>query len=99
MLLKNNRYQKSPPFEPQGEPGTFPGIRARPIRSLEGVVEHTLTKTDRLDHLAHHYYNDDRQWWRILDANPELGTGGELSHSDWVGRVILIPAANSPMAR
>ncbi|MCH8532475.1 MAG: hypothetical protein LAT65_16615 [Saccharospirillum sp.] len=99
MLLKNSRYHKTLPFEPQAEPGTFPGIRARQIRSLEGVVEHTLTRTDRLDHLAHHYYNDDRQWWRILDANPELGAGGELSHPDWVGRVILIPAANSPMAR
>lgn len=98
MLLKNSRYQKAPTFEPQGEAGSFAGIRTRRIQTLDGVVEHTWTKTDRLDQLAHHYYNDDRQWWRILDANPELGTGGELSHPDWVGRVILIPANHSSMA-
>ncbi|MHA7879039.1 MAG: hypothetical protein ACX931_04560 [Saccharospirillum sp.] len=99
MLMNNSRYKKTPPFEPVGEAATFPGIRTRDVRTLDGVVEHTLTRTDRLDHLAHHYYNDDRQWWRILDANPELGGGGLLSHPDWVGRVILIPGAQTSLAR
>ncbi|GHE20367.1 LysM peptidoglycan-binding domain-containing protein [Halomonas urumqiensis] len=93
MLLKKSRYTGARAFEPQGDPGTFPGLRARRIEPLEGVIEHTVTDGDRLDHLAHHYYNDNGQWWRIVDANPELLDGGRLMHPDWVGEVILIPAA------
>ena len=36
------------------------------------MIEHTVRIGDRLDLLARHYYNDGRQWWRILDANPEF---------------------------
>jgi hypothetical protein len=58
-----------------------------------GVLEHTLKSTDRLDLLALHYYNDSRKWWRILDANPEILCGADLSDPELVGTVILIPAA------
>lgn len=93
MLLKRSRYRHAKAFEPRNAQGTFPGLRAREIERLDGVIEHTVTDSDRLDHLAHHYYNDDSQWWRIVDANPELLDGGRLMHPGWVGEVILIPAA------
>ena len=94
MLLKKSRYQKNArPFEPQGEEGVFRGIRARNVTTLEGVIEHTICETDRLDHLAQHYYNDDRLWWRIVDANPKLLFADQLLGEEYIGEVILIPKA------
>jgi hypothetical protein len=91
MLVKKSRYNGGRFFEPQGQAGVFRGLRARPVTTLEGVIEHTITDTDRLDHLARHYYNDDRLWWRIIDANPQLLFADKLLGPDYVGRVILIP--------
>ncbi|MFY0991990.1 hypothetical protein [Halomonas sp. C05BenzN] len=91
MLPTSSRYQASRPFEPRDAPGTFPGHRARPVPTAEGMLEHRVDESDRLDRLALHYYNDDRLWWRILDANPELLSADELSGPDWIGRVLLIP--------
>lgn len=96
MLLKKSRYNfsqknKALPFEPVGVEGTFRGIRARAVELPEGVIEHTITETDRLDHLAQHYYNDVRLWWRIVDANPDLLFADHLLGPAYVGDVILIP--------
>ena len=91
MLVKKSRYNSSRFFEPQGQPGVFRGLRARNVTTLEGVIEHSITDTDRLDHLAHHYYGDYRLWWRIIDANPQLLFADKLLGEDYVGRVILIP--------
>ena len=91
MLLKQSRYQATRPFEPQAAPEVFRGRRARALQTLEGVIEHSITDTDRLDHLAQHYYGDDRLWWRIIDANPQLLFADQLLGEEYVGRVILIP--------
>lgn len=91
MFLKNSRYQNLPQFEPQGVDGVFRGIRSRQPAWPDGVIEHTITETDRLDRLAQHYYNDDRLWWRIVDANPDLLFADHLLGPDYVGDVILIP--------
>lgn len=97
MLLKKSRYAQARPFssEPTAGRPLFRGLRARQVNSLEGVIEHSICETDRLDHLAQHYYGDDRLWWRILDANPQLQYGDQLLGSDYVGRVILIPQAKA----
>ena len=42
------------------------------------VIEHEVTAGDRLDLLALHYYQNDRLWWRIADANPEFLFAGPL---------------------
>lgn len=105
--LKGTRYETARAFaagEAGGEP--FPGVRPRPIGAAEGVIEHTVRAGDRMDLLARHYYNDDRLWWRILDANPELLYGGDAVREreepgalegeirpSMVGRVIVIPRA------
>ena len=92
MLSRKSRYAGARSFT--GEDGrAFPGIRPRAIGAASGVVEHTVREGDRLDLLAQHYYNDDRLWWRILDANPEILHGGDAVAEEMVGRVILIPAA------
>lgn len=93
MLLKNSRYQKPITFQPAEDGTQFPGIRPRVIGPANGVVEHVVKRGERLDLLARHYYNDDRLWWRIVDANPEFVLGHRLLTEEMVGQVILIPKA------
>lgn len=94
MFLKNSRYKDARRFA-AAETGTVrcKGVRPRQIGEALGVVEHVIQEGDRLDLLARHYYSDDRLWWRILDANPDLQCGVEISLKDRAGEVILIPKA------
>ncbi len=92
MLLKKSRYKDAGPFEPRPDGSeVFAGLRPRVIGEAAGVVEHEVQATDRLDRLARHYYNNDRLWWRIVDANPQFVFGPDLLGADMAGRVILIP--------
>ena len=108
MFLKGSRYEAARPFVAEGGGTAFPGVQAREITAAAAVLEHTVQAGDRLDRLARHYYNDDRLWWRIVDANPEVFYGGDLlrERADalpvangtltldrMVGRTILIPRA------
>ena len=90
MFLKKSRYKNTSPFDPSED---FTGVRPREIGTASGVIEHTINSGDRLDLLARHYYNDDRLWWRILDANQDILHGGDLCITDRIGDTILIPRA------
>ena len=90
MRRKGSRYQNTRPFEGDN---AFPGFRERRIDQPEGILEHTVAASDRLDGLAGAYYKDDRRWWRILDGNPDFLYGFELLADDMHGDVVLIPAA------
>jgi nucleoid-associated protein YgaU len=90
MFARKSRYMQPAFFE---DGSSFPGVRPRRIGAAIGVVEHVVKSGDRLDLLARHYYNDDRLWWRILDANPDILHGGSLIGADREGEIILIPKA------
>ena len=94
MLLKDSRYKGARRFEPEAD-GTVrcKGTRPRAIGPAVGVLEHVVQEGERLDLLARHYYGDARLWWRILDANPDLLSGVELSLRERAGEIILIPKA------
>ena len=62
----------------RGRQRAFPGVRPREIGPAPGVPRARRPAGDRLDLLARHYYNDDRLWWRIVDANPEVLFGGDM---------------------
>ncbi len=98
MLHKDSRYKNNQTFTP-AEDGSqeFAGMRPRTIGPATGVVEHRVKAGDRLDLLARHYYNDDRLWWRIVDANPEVLYGGDLVVPEMEGQAILIPRAREPL--
>jgi hypothetical protein len=102
--FKSTRYRAASAFQPDANGhSVFPGIRARPIGSAEGVLEHQLKEGERLDLLALNYYNDSRLWWRIVDANPQLLCGLDVSisrsiHRELVGSIILIPRADDGRA-
>ena len=76
---KGSRYEKTRHFAPDDN-GELPfaGVRARSIGPATPVVEHEVTAGERLDLLALHYYQDDRLWWRIADANPEFLFAGPM---------------------
>lgn len=92
MFLKKSRYQEARSFDPLAD-GTevFSGIRARKIKPATGVIEYQVKTGDRLDHLAQQYYNNDRLWWRIVDANPDIVFAGNMLSEAMNGSVILIP--------
>ncbi len=94
MFDKGSRYETAVPFTPPAadEKG-FAGVRARRFMPATGVLEHVVVQQDRLDLLAGHYYNNDRLWWRILDANPQIAYGGDLTLESYWGQTILIPPA------
>lgn len=92
MFPRGSRYEFVKPLKVHdAEQVTLKVTRARDVKTEPGVIEHTLTEGDRLDLLALHYYNDDRKWWLILDANPEISYAGELEMDQYVGTRILIP--------
>lgn len=78
MFLKGSRYEQARPFVSEDGSVPFPGVRPREIAPAPAVLEHTVQAGDRLDRLARHYYSDDRLWWRIVDANPEVFYGADL---------------------
>lgn len=93
MFFKGSRYEVARPFTPaSGGQEVFAGVRPREVATLPGAVEHVIRAGDRLDLLARHYYNDDRLWWRIVDANPEVLFAGDMLAPGTEGQVILIPA-------
>lgn len=94
MFKKGSRYENTRTFEPTPTGLTaFEGIRPRVIGPATGVIEHVVKTGERLDLLAGNYYNDDRLWWRIVDANPDFFFGGDMVLDRMEGQVILIPKA------
>lgn len=92
MFDRHSRYREARAFTPANDrPDVFRGTRPRVIGRATGVIEHEVRAGDRLDLLARHYYNDDRLWWRIVDANPEFRYGGDVILDRMLGKSILIP--------
>lgn len=61
--------------------------RPRTAPRPEPALLHTVTADERLDLIAHRYYGDPHQFWRIVDANPARSPEDLLA----VGRVLVIP--------
>lgn len=94
MLTKKSRYKNAKSFTPSSDGSiVFGGLRGREITAATGVIEHEVRANDRLDQLARNYYNDDRLWWRIVDANPQFIFGPDMLGEAMSGSVILIPKA------
>lgn len=92
MLTKKSRYKNTLLFSGASDDNSnFAGLRGREITPSIGVIEHEVQAGNRLDHLAYHYYNDDRLWWRIVDANPQVIFASHMLDQSMQGSVILIP--------
>jgi len=94
MFLKNSRYRNAQPFSaPENTDQIFMGTRPRKISTPGGIIEHIVKQGDRLDLLAGYYYNNDRLWWRIADANPEFLFPGLMVAPEMIGDILVIPRA------
>lgn len=94
MPQRASRYESATAFVADPVAGeVFRGLRPRRVGPAGGVLEHVVRTGDRLDLLARHYYNDDRLWWRIVDANPSFLFGGDMTLEAMEGQIILIPRA------
>lgn len=90
MLFPGSRYAPPVAFTPA--PGVPVGLlRPRQIVTAAGAVEHTLAEGERMDLLSRHYYTEPRQWWLIVDANPDVVCAADLEASPAQGHVIQIP--------
>lgn len=94
-MAKRSRYADVKPFEPDplGRTG-FKGLLPRPCPRAPGAVEHTVVAGERLDQISHSYFNDDRYWWRIVDANV-----GFLCATDVLVELSGSEQANDPFGR
>lgn len=102
-LFKGSPYEDARPFAPPDDGGpAFRGLRERPSRAAEPVLEHPITIGDRLDALSQHYYANPREWRRLADANPLTLFAEDLLHharpeadasvlAEKVGEVVLVP--------
>jgi hypothetical protein len=94
MFAKGSRYESARAFDADSDGEiAFKGVRPREIGVATGVVEHIVKSGDRTDLLGRNYYNNDRLWWRLLDANPDVLFGGDLHQEDTEGEVVLVPKA------
>ena len=104
-MPRRSRYAEVSVFEPDPLGRVeFRGLLPRIIRTPEGQLEHTVKAGQRPDRLALDYFNQDRDWWRIADANVgftcatdmvlDRTAGGDdsLGREATVGHTIVIPA-------
>jgi hypothetical protein len=99
-FLKGSDYEATPDFTPDEEGRSdFLGIRARPLRRTEAVLEHTVRRKERLDSLAWNYYGDSRGWRVLAESNVDLlfpedlvyeRAEGGASPRNRVGAVVLV---------
>jgi hypothetical protein len=78
-----SRYRRIPDvvtIDSAGQAVTSKDFRLVP--PMDGTFRHTVVDIDRLDHLGFKYYDQPRDWWRILDANPEFVAPDALLGSD-----------------
>lgn len=81
-MAKKSRYADTAMFQPDPRGNSdFKGVRPREISRATGIVEHRVTAGERLDQLSNHYFNDDRNWWRIGDASQTFA----VQHKDQPG--------------
>lgn len=75
MFSKISRYRKLPDvvtLDARGRTLESKGLRLTP--EVPGQARHIVEGSDRLDQLAHKYYRQSRNWWRLCDANPDFAS-------------------------
>lgn len=89
MITATSRYAASPIALLNSRRGSVvtlvPGVPAPKAFAFTYI---TVAEGDRLDTLASQAFGDERLWWKIADANPEIIDWTDLQ----VGTVLRIPS-------
>jgi hypothetical protein len=91
VFFKGSRYEKVAEDELIDDTGRivrFKKVRLIPETRPQGA--HRLQQHERLDHVAHRYYQDAERFWRICDANRAMWPDDLAAEP---GTLILIPSA------
>lgn len=91
MFFKGTRYENVATAEVTDADGrkiTYKRIRFIP--ETPATQQHTVAQGERLDLIAHGYYQDPELFWRICDANKAMVPDDLVAEP---GRKILIPPA------
>lgn len=74
MIFLGSRYQKAPiGYVLDGRTGvTHATVFPPALEAPDGYDVWFWRDEDRLDLLAKQFYGRSGQWWRILDANPDI---------------------------
>ena len=94
MIFEGSRYEfgdvlRVPDHKGVVRPTLFP--RRHTTRRVFDYIRYVTALGDRLDLLAHAFYGDAEQWWRIADTNPEVFYPGDLPE----GTLLRIPRGSS----
>lgn len=74
MIFLDSRYSNGRIFKaenPNNQQLTVTVFRTWPVQTSRFFM-YEWVETDRLDILAWKFYGSANQWWKILDANPEI---------------------------
>jgi hypothetical protein len=89
MFFKGSRYERVADAEVQDGRGRVVRYKkARSILETPAQMGHVLNQGERLDLIAHRYYQDPERFWRICDANLATWPGDLIEQA---GKTILIP--------
>jgi nucleoid-associated protein YgaU len=91
MFFKGSRYENVSDAEITDATGRIIKYkRTRFIPETPAFIRHTVIQGERLDLIAHRYYQNSELFWRICDANKAM-LPDELTAE--IGKQILIPPA------
>lgn len=89
MFFKGSRYEKVETAEHTGSDGrTVLYKKVRFIPETQARLGHRVQQGERLDHIAHRYYQDSERFWRIADANRATWPADLTAEP---GHTILVP--------
>jgi hypothetical protein len=89
MFFRGSRYEPvadAVHVDPRGREIVYKRLRLLPNPAVH--QEHVVALEDRLDRIAHRYYSDPEQFWRIGDANHAIRPESLVKD---VGRRLGIP--------
>lgn len=72
MYSKGSRYEQVPTHQATAGGRTVTYTRLRLLPNPPAPLTHTVSQGERLDQIAHRYFQDSEQFWRIADANATL---------------------------
>ena len=90
VFFKGSRYERVEDHETEDAQGRL--VRYKKVRFIadepEARMGHVVIQGERLDHIAHSYYQDPERFWRICDANRTMWPDELVARP---GEIISIP--------
>lgn len=89
MISGRSRYVDNPVVLLSTDRGSI--VTIAPLPPQPRVIDYTyvrLADGDRLDLMAARLYGDERLWWKIADANPEILDWTDLP----IGTILRVPS-------